>query len=86
MKRQILRITFDKTFALGFEPRWKITFPDGGYEHHATKAVAVAAARAHCHYLASKEEPVQLVVHGKDGRIQFENTYPRSSDPRRHRG
>jgi hypothetical protein len=28
----------------------------------------------------------QLVVHNKNGRIAFEATYPRSSDPRRHRG
>ena len=29
-------------------------------------------------------KPSQLVVHGCDGRIQFENTY--GADPRRHRG
>lgn len=28
----------------------------------------------------------QLVVYNKHGRISFERTYPRSSDPRRHKG
>lgn len=30
--------------------------------------------------------PAQVVIHGKDGRIQEERTYPRSSDPRRRKG
>lgn len=28
----------------------------------------------------------QLVVHGKDGKVNFENTYPRASDPKRYKG
>ena len=28
----------------------------------------------------------QLVVHGRNGRIQYEHTYPRSSDPKRSKG
>lgn len=29
---------------------------------------------------------VQLVIHKKNGQIQSERTYPRSSDPKRHKG
>ena len=28
----------------------------------------------------------QVVLHGKDGRIRWERTYPRSSDPKRSKG
>jgi len=42
------------------------------------KARALKRARQH----ARTNEPSQLRVYGKNGRIQFEHTYPRSSDPR----
>lgn len=31
-------------------------------------------------------QPSSLRIHGRDGRIQQERTYPRSSDPRRTKG
>ena len=37
-------------------------------------------------FRAKLDQPSQLVSFGKDGRIQWERTYPRSSDPRRHKG
>ena len=36
--------------------------------------------------IAKVNQPSQLIVRGKEGRIQYEHTYPRSSDPRRHKG
>lgn len=47
-----------------------------------TKAHAVAAGRRFAYEL----EPSQLVIRGKNGRIQTEHTYPRSSDPKRRKG
>lgn len=31
--------------------------------------------------LAKNQEPSQLLIHGTDGKIKEERTYPRSSDP-----
>lgn len=36
--------------------------------------------------LAKVNAPSQLIIKGRDGRVQKEHTYPRSSDPKRHRG
>ena len=36
--------------------------------------------------LAKENEPSQVVVHGKTGKIQIEYTYPRKSDPKRFKG
>jgi hypothetical protein len=41
--------------------------------------VTAQAARA-------SAEPMSVRIHGLDGRIQEERTYPRSADPRRSRG
>lgn len=46
-----------------------------------TKEQAVSRARE-----MTRRQGGQLFIHGKDGRIQEERTYPRSSDPRRSRG
>lgn len=48
----------------------------------ANKAKTVSYARL----IAHQHEPSQLIVKNKNGRIAFEHTYPRSSDPRRHKG
>lgn len=46
------------------------------------KSDAVSEAREQARLL----QPSQLVIFKKNGQIQEERTYPRSSDPRRYRG
>jgi hypothetical protein len=43
-------------------------------------AVAYAIKQAKAH------QPSQLIIHKRDGKIEEERTYPRSSDPRRSKG
>lgn len=52
----------------------------------ATKTEAVGWARRCAHDFADDEERAQVVVYKRNGRIQTEWTYPRSSDPRRRKG
>jgi hypothetical protein len=46
------------------------------------KPLAITMAVA----LAKANEPSQVVIHKRNGQIQSERTYPRSSDPRRSKG
>ena len=48
-----------------------------GIELYNKKSMAIATAVA----WAKEFQPSQVYIHGKDGRIQSERTYPRSSDP-----
>lgn len=51
------------------------------YEHDQRQPVyqyAVSVAKA--------EQPSSLRIHGKDGRIRDERTYPRSADPKKSKG
>jgi hypothetical protein len=57
--------------------QWRIEGPYGAWNRNP-KSEAVAWARKK----ARENEPSQLVVFRVDGTIEFENTYPRSSDPR----
>ena len=60
---------------------WKLRWPwPGRSELFETKYRAVQAGRME----AWLNKPSQLVVHGKDGRIQFDHTY--GADPRRTKG
>lgn len=61
---------------------WLLAGPRNHREYFRTKAQAVDVGRR----MAAGTEPSQLVVHGRDGRIQFEHTYPRWSDPERFVG
>ncbi len=47
----------------------------------STKAEAQATGRA-----MAVERGVEHVIHNQDGTIGERNTYPRSRDPRRHKG
>lgn len=58
-------------------PLWEIEGPHGSWGRRR-KRDAVAWARAR----ARNDEPSQLVVFRVDGTIEYEHTYPRSSDPR----
>ncbi|MEY2686054.1 MAG: hypothetical protein RL375_252 [Pseudomonadota bacterium] len=80
MKRRILRVRWVKSRGLWVVSGWL----SAEYER---KADAVARATAEAHLAATlKDWKVQVVSHRKDGVIQWERTYPRSSDPRRSRG
>lgn len=64
---------------------WRLVFPNRRTQLFVRKRAAVSCGRT----VASSrwhdyEQPAQLVVHARDGRIQFEHTYGR--DPERRRG
>lgn len=52
----------------------------------STKRKAVDYAREQARRKADDGRLTQVVIFGKDGRIIEENTYPRSSDPKRYPG
>jgi hypothetical protein len=54
-----------------------------GFEN---KLEATTHGRVTCRSIGSLGGRAQLVIRGKNGRIQTEHTYPRSSDPRRSKG
>lgn len=69
----------------GEEKRWRIVCDGSLLASYDKKATAVKVARR----MARKSHQVdgkltQLVICGRDGRIQTEHTY--GEDPRRHRG
>lgn len=62
---------------------WSVREKGGGtLMNLPNKAQAVSFARTQ----ALAQERAQVIVRKKDSRIQIEYTYPRSSDPRRHKG
>ncbi len=64
---------------------WVVITPGGVRQAYATKRVAVSTGRRWARDRWERHGLLaQLVVHGRDGRIQFEATYGR--DPRRRRG
>ena len=54
--------------------------------YHDDKKEAVSFAASICRAIASFGALSQLVVHGEDGKIVEERTYPSKSDPRRRKG
>jgi hypothetical protein len=81
MRRTIVTVRWDKNAGC-----WavKVRNVDGTMflTDRETKTVAVEEGR----HLAKGKQPSQLRVFNKNGRIQTEHTYPRSSDPRRYKG
>lgn len=79
-KRLIYRVQWNKK-----ESQWTLTRPDGSLAYFAQKIYAVADGRecARCAH-EMNEDLTQLVVHKKDGKIQFENTY--GKDPSKYKG
>jgi hypothetical protein len=63
---------------------WSATIKSGGaFATGETKAAVIKNAAAKARKSA---RPVSLRIHGRDGRIQEERTYPRSADPRSSNG
>jgi len=75
-----------KVYTVGTDPKggWR------GEVRGSTRAVAKGANKAEVVRrtieVAKKQPGAQVRIKGKNGRIQQERTYPRSSDPRRTRG
>lgn len=78
MKRRKFTIEWSKEFK-----QWELWEGDDLLDNtYTTKADLVK----HAAHLAKDCQPSQLVIKGKNGRIQSERTYPRSSDPKRRKG
>ncbi len=80
MKRLAIRVKWNKSHEW-----WEVA---GGelFAEYQHKADAVARAASEARALAAAGCRVQVVSHRQDGVIQWERTYPRSSDPRRSMG
>jgi hypothetical protein len=81
-KREVVRVQYDT------EARcWRITTrPNARF---TTKADAIKDAKGYIKtwsHLLGIGRTFQLVVHKKNGQFDYEHTYPRSSDPKEHRG
>jgi hypothetical protein len=74
-RRKVL--TVDKASA-----GWKVASGGSTLAEARTKAQAVRRGVQ----LAKEGQPSSLQIKGRDGRIQEERTYPRSSDPRKTKG
>lgn len=79
MKRSVYRIT------LAEGNRWILT---GGAIPRVIRLQRTAIAKGVqvCRFIAKRGGLSQLVLHGRNGRIRWERTYPRKSDPRRTKG
>ena len=81
-RRQVFRIRYHRPWRC-----WALHVPGAGMkgiQQHPTRQHAVAVGRQICRTRRAAGEVTQLVIHGKDGRIQTESTYGR--DPRRTKG
>ena len=77
------RVVYDVTYDAR-RRGWKV-MPQGSTNAVARASTKDAAVRAAV--TKAKTKPLaQVRIHTKDGRIQSERTYPRSSDPRRTPG
>ena len=81
-KRAVYRVQFDR-----HSGNW-VAHGETSRHFWSLKTFAVLSGRALAvNYAASGPgRTAQLVIYRKDGRIQSERTYPRSSDPARRRG
>lgn len=83
-KRRRLYVSHSKR-----DKTWRVT--EGGKPVRpttswSTKAAAVAWATLYCRNEATRGQWLSLYIKGKDGRVQEERTYPRSSDPHPPKG
>ncbi len=77
-KRKVYRLRWNKTNSL-----WMLVRPDKTVQFEVRGETKVQFI-GFCRFEARNDQPSQLVVYGKNGRIQFENTY--GADPRRSKG
>lgn len=80
-KRKVYRVQYSRSV-----DGWAVRVGKEDEAGYSTKARAIAYARDHARQDAEDGGRSQVVVHKKDGKIQTEYTYPRASDPRRHKG
>lgn len=65
---------------------WLVSINGGILNWEYEKKWAIYTARDVVDNNLELGRKVQLVIHKKNGQIQSERTYPRSSDPKRHKG
>lgn len=65
---------------------WTVSRDGKVVERFCTKATAVDVAIEEARGEAGHGQPTSLRIKGRNGRVQEERTYPRSSDPRRTPG
>jgi hypothetical protein len=81
MKRTRITVRWNKK-----ESNWQVAI-GGRWTYNAwLKKGAIAYAREAAQDLSGPSNHAQVVVFKKDGKIQTEWTYPRSSDPARTKG
>ncbi len=51
-----------------------------------TKEEAVKKAAAWANKTATTKEPISIKIHGVDGKVKDERTYPRAADPKGSKG
>jgi hypothetical protein len=80
MKRIIIRVQWSKA-----DNGWRI---NGKWSPMSlrTKVEAIRKAVEFAWFFVARNKTAQVFSHRKDGVIQWERTYPRSSDPRRSKG
>lgn len=82
MKRIIIRVQHDAKAG-----QWRVKVgPTVQGARYARQIDAIAHGRRVVASYVQSGLLCQLVLHGVNGQIRWERTYPRSSDPRRHRG
>ena len=79
-KRLIYRVVSSKSKMFP----WKVTLNRKVIDEWIYKTNAVGATRALAREAYDDNHLAQLVVHGRDGKIQYENTY--GADPRKSKG
>jgi hypothetical protein len=76
------RVVFHVMHARGQRP-WRLKKSGVTVRTYRIKVLAIEDGRILCRTLWNKGRPAQLVVHGRQGKIQFESTY--GKDPKRYR-
>lgn len=84
MKRVRVTVTASRLGSTrGYGAGWELHHSDTPlHEVVATKAKAIQAGRRVCRRIMRNGGLAQLIVKNRNGRIAYEWTYPRSSDPR----
>jgi hypothetical protein len=77
-KRVVLRVRWDRN-----RYAWFYEFDDGWEMMRSYKKTILAVARKHAYGILASGGLAQIVVYGKDGKIQTEYTY--GKDPRKSR-
>lgn len=84
MKRIVYRIALKR--GPNGARRWECMSETKSLIRNRLQAVVVATVIKRAQARARRGERSQVILHGLRGRMLWERTYPRSSDPRRRKG